>query len=277
MKYCALISLLLFSITAFAHSWEPCQGHAGEYCSLNLSDIHPTQNNVGYDEVKMDKLPPLIAAVSRCDTENNRASCYDKSLQPLLTNHDELLQVVYGFDQHYYLIDGHHHAYALWLLYHHAGLCSSMAHCHIPVYVHIVHNYANNDFDHSEFWQKMRDENDFWPYTYSSSQHRYIPFSPDNLPSTISDMGNDPYRSIMGLARKWGGFSKPKRAGSEFYQFKWAACALALGDHLGMGKYPTDHSQAILNAIWFLNKNANKMTTQCVGPEYSGMPRPQRK
>ena len=136
-----------------------------------------------------------------------------------------LLSVVTGYDSNYYIVDGHHHAYALLMLYNKHGLCDSgSTNCKITAYVHIKHNYENNSFDDSSFWDHMIEKNYFWAYEYVNDYDAYRPYQPSDLPSNIFRMGDDPYRSIMGLARHQA-FHSPSGDAVGFYQFKWAACA----------------------------------------------------
>ena len=157
----------------------------------------------------------------------NWAIATKKSLiKKYLTDGGNLITVVYGYDASYYITDGHHHAYAIWLLYKNAGLADAEEPL-IPVYVHTEHNYNNNDFESVTFWAKLLDENYFWPYGLQEYNTNYNSVNPNDLPDDISQMGDDPFRSIFGLARR-DSFDKPKDDEIGFYQFKWAACAITL-------------------------------------------------
>lgn len=274
MKLIVTVLVFIFSSAASAHTFNPCTGKKGEQCEINLMQLKPTQINVGDYEVSVDKLPNLIDQVKTCFDKSNLKACFDENLKPYLTQDDELLTVIFGYHNQYYIVDGHHHAYALWLLYHNSGLCDDLSTCDIPVYVNTIHNYANDDFPLAEFWQKMTDQNYFWPWTYDATAKQYIPFSYADLPTGVSKMGDDPYRSVFGLARKWGDFKKPTGNQLNFYQFKWAACLLQYFNFSSINTNP-DYNKLILDARLALKNNASDMMAICTSKEFENMPEPE--
>ena len=281
--------ILLFNCLAFCifatsqfrpnlrHSWEDCQGKSGEYCKLSLLSLKPTQTNVGVYEATIHQLEALEDEVQSCQgyVAEGLAACYNEELKDYLQDDDNLISVVYGYDKEYYITDGHHHAYAIWLLYHNHALNES----NIPVYVHIEKNYNNNGYDKDAFWAKMIKEYYFWPYGYSQDSDSYGTMSPDDLPGDLGEMGDDPYRSIFGIARE-DGFSKPSGDKVGFYQFKWAACATTISPnyhYVTSSDGSVDFQTSINSAVNFLTEHGQDMVDKCTSDEFNNMPNPSRK
>jgi hypothetical protein len=247
----------------------------GDSCTVSLSDLHPTQPNVGYYEVKESQLPELEEQVSECKGSLKTENCFNRHLKPYLSSKKEIIPVIYSYNKQYDMVDHHHLSYALWMLYQEAGFCThkdKLEKCDIPVYINIIHNYSNNDFNESQYWQQMTNKNYFWPYSYDG-KGKYIFFNYADLPQYVSEMKDDPYRSYFGLARNQGGFKKPDRNEVYFYQFKWAACARLLGF-----KSASSPPKSVFDAILFLDNNASKMSSSCTNQaEFKDFPRPTKK
>ena len=149
-----------------------------------ILDLRPTQITLGMVEV-----------------EHRRKSWRaqnPKKLAEFLEHH--MVPVVIGPSERLYLIDHHHLARAL----HDEGVKS--------VFVSPVADFHKLDAD--EFWNMM----DFhgWTHPYDGKGRRR-PYS--DLPKTIDDMEDDPYRSLAGQLRNVGGFAKDS---TPFSEFVWA-------------------------------------------------------
>ncbi len=161
------------------------QGFLGR---LKLSELRPTQNGVGMDEVKA-KVKGL----------------QDKSGGKLL---DYLLPrtvpIVIG-NNGYYLIDHHHLGISLWI-----------AKGDIDVPVLVTRNWAPIQGDH--FWKTMADND--WVYPYSALGAG--PFNPNTLKQHVKDLDNDLYRSLSWLVREDYGYVKDA-SNPIFAEFKWGS------------------------------------------------------
>jgi hypothetical protein len=110
------------------------------------------------------------------------------------------IPVVLGPEQRHYLIDHHHLARALW--------DDAFEHAWIEVKAELVHHSL------PAFWQEM--ERRQWVYPHDAHGH-VLPVS--ELPAQVSQLVDDPYRSLAGYLRKAGGFIKSE---TPFAEFAWA-------------------------------------------------------
>jgi len=149
-----------------------------------ILDLRPTQMTLGMVEVDLKR-------------KNWKAS-NPKKLTDFLEHH--MAPVIVGPDQRRYLIDHHHLVRAL----HEEGIAS--------VFVTIVADFGKLNAD--EFWNMM----DFhgWTHPYDGKGRRR---AYEDLPRTIKDMEDDPYRSLAGQLRNIGGFAKDS---TPFSEFVWA-------------------------------------------------------
>ena len=151
---------------------------------VKIMDLRPTQMTVGMIEVK-DKIKRF---------EEMRKMKQEDSIGK------HMIPVVIGSDQRYYIVDHHHLARAL----HEAGIK------HVLVTVigdlRMVHSDA--------FWGVM--DNKRWVYPYDvKGERRHF----KDLPKSVKDLKDDPYRSLAGELRRQGGFAKDT---TPFSEFLWA-------------------------------------------------------
>jgi hypothetical protein len=147
-------------------------------------DLRPTQMTLGMNEVALKR--------KSWKTEN------PKKLDDFLGHH--MVPVIVGPGEQRFLIDHHHLARAL----HDEGVDS--------VFVTIVadlHKLAPSDF-----WNLMDFRGWTHPYDGKGRRRDYA-----DLPKTVRDMEDDPYRSLAGELRNIGGFAKDS---TPFSEFVWA-------------------------------------------------------
>jgi hypothetical protein len=149
-----------------------------------ILDLRPTQMTLGMYEV----------------TEKRKSwkTLDAKTLTKLLESH--MVPVVLGPGGDRYLIDHHHLARAL----HDQGVKS--------VFVTTVADLHR--LEAPEFWNMMDFHGWAHPYDDEGRRRDYA-----DLPKTIEDMEDDPYRSLAGELRTIGGFSKDS---TPFSEFVWA-------------------------------------------------------
>ena len=151
---------------------------------LAILSLHPTQITVGMREVKEKR---------KRWREHNR-----KKQSELLGKH--MIPVVLGPNDRHYVIDHHHLARAL----HDEGVKD--------VLVNVIADLSMVDRD--AFWGVL--DNKRWVYPYDAKGERRH-FS--EVPKTVADLKDDPFRSLAGELRRLGGFAKDT---TPFSEFLWA-------------------------------------------------------
>jgi hypothetical protein len=151
---------------------------------IKILDLRPTQMTVGMIEVK-DK--------------RKRFKEMDKKKQET-TIGKHMIPVVVGPDERYYVVDHHHLARAL----HDEGIKD--------ILVTVIGDLRMVEPD--AFWGVM--DNKRWVYPYDAKGERR-PFA--DLPKSIKDLRDDPFRSLAGELRRAGGFAKDT---TPFSEFLWA-------------------------------------------------------
>jgi hypothetical protein len=150
-----------------------------------ILDLHPTQMTVGMREV----------AEKRKRWREHKSK---KKQAELLGLH--MIPVVLGPDKRYYVIDHHHLARAL----HEEGVKD--------ILVTVVADLTMVARD--AFWGVL--DNKRWVYPYDAKGERRH-FS--DIPKSITDLKDDPFRSLAGELRRVGGFAKDT---TPFSEFLWA-------------------------------------------------------
>ena len=151
---------------------------------VHILDLRPTQMTVGMREVKE----------KRKRFREQKA----KKQSELLGKH--MIPVVVGPDKRFYVVDHHHLARAL----HEEGI--------EDILVTVIGDLRMVERD--AFWGVM--DNKRWVYPYDTKGERR-PFK--DLPKSVSDLKDDPFRSLAGELRRAGGFAKDT---TPFSEFLWA-------------------------------------------------------
>ena len=161
----------------------------GTQARLKLSQLKPTQNAVGMDEV---------------NTKTKKiASKSDKKLEDYLLQ--RTIPIIIGNNGQYYLIDHHHLATSLWL---------AKGDMYVPV--EVTKNW--NPIEGSSFWRAMAANN--WVYPFDAMGAG--PDNPATLKQHVKDLDNDIYRSLSWVVRSDYGYVKdPNNA--IFAEFKWGS------------------------------------------------------
>ncbi len=147
--------------------------------------LRPTQMTVGMREVREKR--------KRWRDQKSR-----KKQAELLGKH--MIPVVHGPDQRFYVIDHHHLARAL----HDEGVKD--------ILVTVVADLTMVDRD--AFWVVLDDRKWVYPYNARGERQHYR-----DIPKTVVDLKDDPFRSLAGELRRIGGFAKDT---TPFSEFLWA-------------------------------------------------------
>ena len=179
---------LLFLVTVTAEvSVQAKHSHGleeGDTALVSPDILFPTQFNLGLSEVNI--------------REHTLESLKDKPTELVDYLKENTAKAVIGPKGKLYLIDGHHITRAV----SDSGLKE--------VHVEIVKDYS--DLKPKEFWAKLADKE--WLYLYDNGVLR----PQSELPKTIREMTDDPFRTLAWLVRKVGGYEKVK---TPFAEFKW--------------------------------------------------------
>ena len=152
--------------------------------TVEIEDLRPTQMTVGYREVD--------------EKRREWADRSDKGAGKFLGSH--MIPTVLGPKQRHYVLDHHHLALAL----HQAGQKQVL----VTVLVDV------SALPKTSFWTFL--DNRAWCHPYDA-QGRRRDF--DDIPTKISALADDPYRSLAGELRRAGGFAKDT---TPFSEFLWA-------------------------------------------------------
>lgn len=153
------------------------------------------------EPVSIDRLRPTQITVGMREVNEKRERLRKEpsnKIGTFLGNH--MIPVVLGPKQHRYVIDHHHLALAL----HKEGMKE--------VLVTVVSDLST--LDSEAFWVVLDHRNWIHPYD-SNGQRRHI----RNMPKRITDLVDDPFRSLAGELRRAGGYSKET---TPFSEFLWA-------------------------------------------------------
>ena len=152
---------------------------------IPILSLRPTQMTVGMREVKEKR-------------KRWREHKSKKKQAELLGKH--MIPVVLGPDKRHYVVDHHHLARAL----HEEGVKD--------ILVTIIADLTMVDRD--AFWGVL--DNHRWVYPYDAKgERRHF----RDIPKTVADLKDDPFRSLAGELRRVGGFAKDT---TPFSEFLWA-------------------------------------------------------
>src|ERR1700726_2094148 len=149
-----------------------------------ILELRPTQMTVGMREVK----------------EKRKRFREQKGKKQSELLGKRMIPVVVGPDKRFYVVDHHHLARAL----HEEGVAD--------ILVTVIGDLRMVERD--AFWGVM--DNKRWVYPYDTKGERR-PFK--DLPKSVSDLKDDPFRSLAGELRRAGGFAKDT---TPFSEFLWA-------------------------------------------------------
>ena len=152
---------------------------------IPILSLRPTQMTVGMREVREKR-------------QRWREHKSKKKQAESLGRH--MIPVVHGPDERFYVIDHHHLARAL----HDEGVQD--------ILVAVVADLTMVDRD--AFWVVLDDRKWVYPYDAKGERRDYR-----DIPKTVADLKDDPFRSLAGELRRIGGFAKDT---TPFSEFLWA-------------------------------------------------------
>jgi hypothetical protein len=150
-----------------------------------ILSLRPTQMTVGMREVKEKR-------------HRWRAHASKKKQAELLGKH--MIPVVLGPDKRHYVVDHHHLARAL----HEEGVKD--------ILVSVIADLTM--VDRGAFWCVLDNRRWVYPYDAKGVRHHY-----GDVPKTVAELKDDPFRSLAGELRRLGGYAKDT---TPFSEFLWA-------------------------------------------------------
>jgi hypothetical protein len=179
-----------------ARAADICEGNSkpGDVCICALSELHPTQASVGMTEVRIrrEKLKQEIEGSS-------------EDFPSHLRKQNRIEPIVIGPGNVFYITDGHHLVRALYDL------------GQKTVYCKVIDNVST--LQPEKFWKYMKDNNEVY---LKDNQGNVI--KPGDLPKSIGDLRDDPFRSLAGAIRESCGFRNDNKdvPDRNYLEFKWA-------------------------------------------------------
>ena len=190
---CVALIISFVSQAGLAEDVCDAQSTKGDICLCKLTDLHPTQTSVGLAEVriKAEKLKDEIQRRSQ------------REFLKYLLKHNKEEPVIIGPGGIFYITDHHHLARAL------SDDGVSTTYCHI----------VDNISDAKDFWKQLKDSNE----VYLKDQNGNV-ITPHDLPTSVKDLSDDPFRSLAGAVHESCGFEKNDKSssGEDYMEFQWA-------------------------------------------------------
>ncbi len=193
--------------------------------TVAIAELRPTQITVGFREV--------------AEKRREWSSMPDGERPAFLARH--MIPVLLGPKKRFYVIDHHHLARAL-----HDEGCET-------VQVTVVANLGTLDKD--AFW--VFADNRSWCHPYDGAGQR-VGF--DQIPRSVTDLADDPFRSLAGALRRAGGYAKET---VPFTEFMWAD---ALRRRLSSKDVEASFAGMLVQALQFARSPEAKYLPGWCGP-----------
>jgi hypothetical protein len=152
---------------------------------IPILSLRPTQMTVGMREV---------------EEKRRRWRAQESNKKRAESLGQRMIPVVRGPNQHHYVVDHHHLARAL----HDEGVKD--------ILVTVIADLSMVDRD--AFWVVMDSRRWVYPYNSKGERCRF-----KDIPKSVADLKDDPFRSLAGELRRVGGFAKDT---TPFSEFLWA-------------------------------------------------------
>jgi hypothetical protein len=152
--------------------------------TVDISDLRPTQITVGMREV-------MVKRKRWRETGGKKGAKF-------LGKH--MIPVILGPKKRHYVIDHHHLALAL--------LDEGVEKVAVTVFANL------SQLEPGEFWTVMDNHRWMYPFDAKGERRNY-----QDIPKRVTDLVDDPFRSLAGELRRAGGFAKDT---TPFSEFLWA-------------------------------------------------------
>lgn len=151
--------------------------------------------------VPIDALRPTQITVGRKEVEDKRKRWKAQGIEKKMAFVEKhMVPVILGPKDKYYILDHHHLSLAL--------LEEGVK----KIFVTVRADYSK--LDRSAFWFVLDNLNLMHPFDEDGRRQSY-----EAIPKRVSDLVDDPYRSLAGSLRRAGGYAK---ADAPYVEFLWA-------------------------------------------------------
>lgn len=192
MKTLILSIFTFISILSQTYAAKYCkdiQNKREQKCLISIDKVHPTQFALGMVSIKKK--------VNKIEKRFKKKQLHDKIIE-------KVIPVVIGPDQKYYILDGHHSSYAL--------LKAEIPHNKKVLHVSITKDCST--CSDNEFKRTMTQDGFSYLYCPEFIKREFY-----ELPKTLSDLGDNPYRSLSWVLREKGCYNK---VNVNYLEFIWA-------------------------------------------------------
>ena len=189
--------------------WPDREGRSVPIRNVAIAELRPTQATIGFREV-VAKRRRYCAAMA--------------AGRPVLMQRQGV-PIVIGPEGHAHALDRHH------------GLCALFAETVVTVPVVTIDDLS--DLSQEAFWSTLDARGWCHPYDVDG---RLLPY--EHIPTSMSDLGDDPYRSLASALRRVGGFDKVRVPQSEFAWADFLRRRLDRGARTRLRRRPAGRSSA---------------------------------
>jgi hypothetical protein len=179
------------------------------------------------ERAKVAQLRPTQMTVGMREVERKRADwkgAHKKLGEKFVERH--MIPAILGPKQRFYIVDHHHLARAL----HDEGVEDVL----------VVVLAKLDRLDKRHFWTFL--DNSSWTHPYDDEGKRR---SYGDIPKSVADLEDDPYRSLAGELRRAGGYAKQ---GTPYTEFLWAD---AMRERINRKMVEKDFDRALEQALKF--------------------------
>jgi hypothetical protein len=179
------------------------------------------------ERAKVAQLRPTQMTVGMREVERKRADwkgAHKKLGEKFVERH--MIPAILGPKQRFYIVDHHHLARAL----HDEGVEDVL----------VVVLAKLDRLDKRHFWTFL--DNSSWTHPYDDEGKRR---SYGDIPNSVADLEDDPYRSLAGELRRAGGYAKQ---GTPYTEFLWAD---AMRERINRKMVEKDFDRALEQALKF--------------------------
>jgi len=220
------VLILLLALLCFVASKKKCDGNSpkGDVCYMRADKARPTQLLYG-------------RLASKCKSEIFEKLKHEDDIEAFLEENP--VPAVVGLNGELFITDHHH----LLRSYLDADLKTKSS--DRVVKVNVIENWSN--LDENTFWSQMKANN--YAYLYDSQGREDL----KNLPTDVTGLKNDPFRSLSYIVRVHGGYQKSK---TFFAEFVWGNFFKSIAQFAELSKYSDKKAKEELGFVKNILKDA---------------------
>lgn len=185
-----ILTLITFSFNLYAVEYcKNINNKENQKCIIPIHKVRPTQFLIGILPIK-DKITKIQNRYKKNKLTNKTIS--------------KIIPAIFGPDQNYYILDGHHSSYAL--------SKSNIPQQNKVIYINVIKDCSKCGF--YEFENFMNRPGNSYLYGSKYTKNNFF-----ELPKSLNDLTDCPYRSLSWKLREMGCY---KKVNVNFLEFLWA-------------------------------------------------------